>query len=168
MSDTQYDAQTTKEAYSQLLNEHINGISFRVGALASLLALAMSQVIAFNALADVGAIEPEAVKSLAVAFQLLMMFLVFLLSRQILLFVIYEGVASTGKAWFYALLGVGVALVIGNALSGVYTGVESVVDFRGLAYFMGSILGLEFAAHGALTDQHVQAIVNRFKEREIA
>lgn len=166
--NTQYEPSSTKEAYRQLLKEHINGISFRLGVLVSLLAIAMAQMIAFNSLVDIGAMDPEAVETLAVAFDLMVMFLAFLLLRQVLLFIIYEGVASTGKAWFYALLGIGVALLVGNALSGVHTGGETTVDFRGLAYFMGSFLGLEFAAHGALTDEHVQSLVERFKERGIA
>lgn len=158
----QYEPSSTKEAYRSRLREKWDGISFRIGVLLVLTAVAFMQVAIVSSLFDAG-IMTEGEDSIRTAFQLLGLIVNFLLVREVLQITLYASVSLTGKHPGYLIAGVVVAASLAYLWSSPVPEMETAQAIRRIAYMMGGVLGLEIALHGSVTARQVRRLNDRLE-----
>lgn len=161
--DAQYAPNTSvKEHYQERLREKWDGISFRIGVLLVLTAVAFMQISIVSSLFDAG-IMTEGEGSIRTVFQLLGLLVNFLLVREVLNITVYASVSLTGKHPGYLIAAVVVAAGLTYLWSSPVPDMETAQAIRRMAYMMGGVLGLEVALHGSVTARQVRRLNDRLE-----
>lgn len=150
---TQPDA---KSYYSSQLTEKAQGVVFRIAILTTLLAL-----LPLNALLVESQIGESLVWTSAyvsniiriIGFLSIILWAVFV--REIVILGTYWMLAQTGKSPYYALVAVGVAILVGNALA-TTPHPPSTDQYFTIGWVFGAAIGLEIVGHGAVRERHFE------------